>query len=86
MYELKPENIDYAIQKFRNFVRVQKENPRDIRVEAVDRFAEGVGIDALLWEHLTEGLDNLVDGDTNGELGWAIIGVLLGLYMVEGTL
>lgn len=83
MHALRPVAIDYAIDKFLTFVQVQKGNPKEVRLDAVDRFAEGVGVTPLIWEHLTGELDSVIDGEGQGELGWAIIGVLLGLYMRE---
>lgn len=74
--------IDYAIDKFVNFVRVQKSNDHEGRLDAFDCFAEAVGIGAKEWEHLTDRIDDLIDNE-DGSLGWAIIGVMIGLYIRE---
>ena len=74
--------IDYAITKLSDFVKVHKTSSMEKKLDAVDHFAEAVGLDGPRYDHLVKKLTQIVDSP-GGELGWAVIGTIVGLYILE---
>lgn len=79
---MRNDSITYGVKTFRDFVTVNKQHERDNRLEALDYFALAVDMDEANWDHMAEQFDTIVEGQ-GGELGWAIIGFLIGLYAAQ---
>ena len=81
---LQPSNkgIDYALDKLCTFVKINRDGSTEEKIAALDNFAAAVGLDALKYEHLTQKMTKVVDSP-GGELGWAVIGTIVGLYIAE---
>lgn len=82
MFNPSEKGILQAIEKFSTFIKVNHHKPANDRLEAVDNWAEGVGVDGKKWDTLTTSMAKLVDSP-GGELGWAIVGVIIGLYIAD---
>ena len=78
----KPHHIDYAVKKLQAFVEINRTLSPEAKLDAVDNFAAGAGIDPETYDHLIEKVTSIVDSP-GGELGWAVIGVIIGLYTAE---
>ena len=76
------EGIDYAMRRLVDFVKIHKNDSMEAKLSAVDNFAAAVGLDEPKYDHLVSKLQSFVDSP-GGELGWAVIGTVLGLYIAE---
>lgn len=82
MVRASTDSIDEAFNTFKDFIKVQKGNPQDVRLEAIDNFAQACGMDPRVFEYLCGELNDMVDSP-GGELGWAIVGAMLGMLVAQ---
>jgi hypothetical protein len=82
MTNVSEQSINEAINTFKAFVKVQEQNDRETRLEAVDNFAKSTGLDLEHFEYLCGELGQVIDSP-GGEFGWAIIGWLLGMLTAQ---
>lgn len=78
------ESIKYGVSRYKDFITVQMPNDRNVRLEAIERFAEAAGMNDDNWDTLGDNLTILIDPTSSGgELGWALVGFMMGLYAAE---
>lgn len=82
MINVSETSIDEAIHTFRDFVRVQKQNSQAERLKAVGNFAEATGLTEQQFDYICGELSDLIESP-GGELGWAIVGWLLGMLTAQ---
>lgn len=76
------ESIDKAISTFRDFVSVQKQNSQAERLQAVGNFAQASGLTEPQFDYICGELSDLIESP-GGELGWAIVGWMLGMLTAQ---
>jgi hypothetical protein len=77
--------ITEAIERYKDFLRVNRGRPDQEKDIAINAWAEGAGLTPKQFELLQQQFEDLVISP-GLELGWAIIGFILGLYAAEGEL
>lgn len=76
------DSVDKAIRTFRDFVSVQKHNSQAERLEAVANFAQASGLSERQFDYICGELSDLIESP-GGELGWAIVGWMLGMLTAQ---
>lgn len=82
MISVTEDSIDEAIRTFRDFVSVQKNSSQAERLQAVGNFAEATGLTEQQFDYICAELSDLIESP-GGELGWAIVGWMLGLLTAQ---
>lgn len=82
MLKLNDKSVDYGVNKLTDFVKVHRDASQEDKLNAVDNFAQGAGLSLEAYNQLTDRMEKIVDSPS-GELGWAVIGAVIGLYIAE---
>ena len=73
--------IDDGVEKMLAFIKIHRGTKVESQLAAVENFAAGAGLDPMDYEHLVDRLRKIVN--EGGELGWATLGVVIGLYVAD---